>query len=105
MIYLARSGISAKKYLHLLLIIPYFAECVPITSIQMKKQKIFIFMVCMAFLAIASCKRDTDCFDQQLYDQHKNDICTQDCPGVKGCDGKIYCNECIANSLGISVIH
>lgn len=54
-------------------------------------------------LTINACKKDTDCFDQQLYDQHKNDICTQDCPGVTGCDGKAYCNECIANSKGIRI--
>jgi hypothetical protein len=27
--------------------------------------------------------------------------CTKDCPGVCGCDGKFYCNACIAHSEGI----
>jgi hypothetical protein len=26
-----------------------------------------------------------------------------DCPGVVGCDGKNYCNECIARTQGIRV--
>jgi hypothetical protein len=26
--------------------------------------------------------------------------CTQDCPGVCGCDGKFYCNACVAQSMG-----
>lgn len=30
-------------------------------------------------------------------------ICTADCPGVCGCDGRIYCNACIAASMGIDV--
>ena len=54
-------------------------------------------------IGVVSCTRHRDCFDQQLYDQHKNDICTMDCPGVRGCDGKSYCNECIANTQGIRV--
>jgi len=27
--------------------------------------------------------------------------CTDDCPGVCGCDGKQYCNECQAQSAGV----
>jgi hypothetical protein len=29
--------------------------------------------------------------------------CTADCPGVCGCDGQFYCNECTANSFGVDV--
>jgi hypothetical protein len=43
------------------------------------------------------------CYDEQLHQAHKDDICTADCPGVEGCDGKIYCNECEANRQGIPV--
>jgi len=28
-------------------------------------------------------------------------ICTKDCPGVCGCDGKVYCNACLAHSAGV----
>jgi hypothetical protein len=43
------------------------------------------------------------CFDYELYQQHKNDICPDDCIGVTGCDGKIYCNECYAARQGIRI--
>lgn len=55
-------------------------------------------------LATLSCNKDKDsCYDARLYRQHKDDICTMDCPGVTGCDGKIYCNECEALRQGIRV--
>jgi len=28
------------------------------------------------------------------------DTCTEDCPGVCGCDGKFYCNACLAHRAG-----
>jgi hypothetical protein len=28
--------------------------------------------------------------------------CPRDCPGVCGCDGEFYCNECNANSMGVN---
>ena len=62
-----------------------------------------LFVITILGFTINACKKDNDCFDQQLFNQHKNDICPQDCPGVVGCDGKTYCNECIANSKGIIV--
>lgn len=53
---------------------------------------------------ISSCKKDTsNCFDPDLKKQYESQNCVQDCPGVEGCDGKTYCNECIANSQGIRV--
>ncbi len=30
-------------------------------------------------------------------------ICTADCPGVCGCDGEFYCNECMALGAGVNV--
>lgn len=30
-------------------------------------------------------------------------VCTSDCPGVCGCDGRWYCNECLANAAGVSI--
>ena len=31
------------------------------------------------------------------------DGCTKDCPGVCGCDGQFYCNECAAHLLGVEI--
>jgi len=63
-------------------------------------------LVCLTALSLStlSCKKNSDsCYDEQLYQQHKDDICTADCPGVTGCDGKTYCNECDALRHGIRV--
>lgn len=49
----------------------------------------------------SSCRKS--CYDRALHETHKNDFCTADCPGVTGCDGQFYCNECIANKNGIRV--
>ncbi|MBI4944872.1 MAG: hypothetical protein HY840_00565 [Bacteroidetes bacterium] len=63
-----------------------------------------LFTVATVFLAATSCNKNRpDCFDKKLYRQHKNDLCTDDCPGVVGCDGKLYCNECYATRQGIHV--
>jgi hypothetical protein len=29
--------------------------------------------------------------------------CTEDCPGVCGCDGNFYCNACMAHNAGVEV--
>lgn len=62
-----------------------------------------MFMLMLVF-AINSCKTEGRhaCFDKKLYRKH-NGICQDDCPGVVGCDGKTYCNECYAGREGISV--
>jgi hypothetical protein len=31
--------------------------------------------------------------------------CPTDCPGVTGCDGKAYCNDCEAHKAGTAVDH
>lgn len=41
--------------------------------------------------------------DQTGTCQDRPETCTQDCPGVCGCDGQFYCNACIAASSGIDV--
>lgn len=55
------------------------------------------------FLLVISCSKP-DCYDGAMKRNHSG-ICPQDCPSVCGCDGKTYCNECIANSNGITVAH
>lgn len=60
-------------------------------------------MVIGIILFSTSCKKENDCYDEELYQLHKDDYCTMDCPGVKGCDGKTYCNECEANRKGIKI--
>ncbi|MDO9186316.1 MAG: hypothetical protein Q7W13_09920 [Bacteroidia bacterium] len=61
-----------------------------------------IFLATVLTLVTISCSKDKgSCYDEQLYQKHKNDFCTADCPGVEGCDGKTYCNECVANRQGI----
>jgi hypothetical protein len=54
----------------------------------------------LSFSFLGACS--SDCYDAQMEAAHSG-ICPQDCPGVCGCDGKTYCNECIANSQGIKV--
>lgn len=62
-----------------------------------------IIPIVFLFLALCcSCERnDNACYDQSL--KHNN-ACTTDCPGVCGCDGFDYCNECEANRNGITVV-
>ncbi len=62
----------------------------------------YLFISAVLFFFNSSCKHN-DCYDESLYQKNKNTYCTQDCPGVIGCDGKTYCNECIAHSKGIRV--
>jgi len=69
----------------------------------MKLLKKYIFLIASIFLATASWKKHGDCYDAKLYRQHKGEACTMDCPGVIGCDGKTYCNECEANRQGIRI--
>jgi hypothetical protein len=74
----------------------------------MKKNLFFILAIISTIATVSSCSRNTtqkhSCFDQKLYDAHKNDACIENCPGVTGCDGKTYCNECLANREGIRIV-
>ena len=55
-------------------------------------------------IMLTACSKPHDCYDHKLYKKHKNDFCTADCPGVLGCDGEMYCNECEANRHGIRIV-
>ncbi len=52
---------------------------------------------------LTSCKKGLpiECYDKVYHEKHKDDICFTDCPGVTGCDGKFYCNECGMHANGI----
>jgi len=63
----------------------------------------YLILSFLFILISSSCnKGHHPCYDRKLDRQDK--LCLQDCPGVLGCDGKIYCNECIANGHGISIV-
>jgi len=75
----------------------------------MKKVKL-IYLTSLIIAAIftlsvfSACKKEKSCFSASLKNTYKDKFCTMDCPGVLGCDGKTYCNECIAAKEGISII-
>ncbi len=54
-------------------------------------------------MSLSSCTRLSPCFDKELYKSMKGKGCTEDCPGVIGCNGRRYCNECEANKEGIRI--
>ncbi len=60
-------------------------------------------VVAVLVLIVTSCRKEGTCPDPQLQKQHASDACTTDCPGVVGCDGKTYCNECVARRNGVRV--
>lgn len=57
-----------------------------------------------SLFALNSCTKDrSNCYDAALEAEYKDRACTMDCPGVTGCDGKTYCNACIAATNGIRI--
>lgn len=71
----------------------------------MRKNAIFSVLpgLLLTLILTTSCMVDS-CYDEEVYQANKDNACPQDCPGVTGCDGKTYCNECVALGQGISVI-
>ena len=51
------------------------------------------------------CDYDSACgfADQLGVCRPRPTACDADCPGVCGCDGNFYCNECVANGAGVDV--
>ena len=72
-------------------------------TLLFSKASLFSLFVLTMGLLSTSCKKSDGCYDAQLEQQFRNSFCTADCPGVVGCDGKTYCNECEANRNGIRV--
>ena len=61
-----------------------------------------IFSILIGLSVMISCNKDS-CYDEQLFQANKNGVCPTNCPGVIGCDGKTYCNECEAARHGIRI--
>lgn len=70
-------------------------------------KRIVLITTTLSVAAVAlfstSCRKNTSCYDPVLAERAKNAACTADCPGVIGCNGKTYCNECDAARQGIRV--
>ncbi|MEM9189572.1 MAG: hypothetical protein AAGF12_10385 [Myxococcota bacterium] len=49
------------------------------------------------------CDLDCSISDAAGTCQPRPTICTDDCPGVCGCDGRTYCNSCDAQAAGVAV--
>ena len=63
-----------------------------------------LYITLFIVLIFSSCsKNKPDCYSYSLERKAKDSPCLTDCPGVTGCDGKLYCNECEANSKGIKI--
>ncbi len=61
----------------------------------------YSFAIALLISTFYSC--DKGCYNPSLEKASQGLFCTTDCPGVIGCDGKTYCNECEANKLGVAV--
>lgn len=68
----------------------------------MKRKLISLSLLFLIFIAACN-KNKPDCYSRSVEKQNKNNSCLTDCPGVTGCDGKFYCNECEANKKGIKI--
>jgi len=62
-----------------------------------------LFSFALFLMAAAATGCNKDCYNPNLEAEYANKVCTADCPGVVGCDGNTYCNECEANKAGVAV--
>jgi len=60
-----------------------------------------LFLTLPALLGLACQKKQASCYDENLKLKSQTVKCSSDCPGIKGCDGNFYCNECVAAMSGI----
>ena len=60
-----------------------------------------VVLLASVIIASSSCRKTTGCYDKSLEDAYRERACTMDYPGITGCDGKFYCNECVAAQHGI----
>jgi hypothetical protein len=67
-------------------------------------KQIYTLFIFILFIFLVSCTKEKSCYDEELYKASQKYLCPADCPGVIGCDGKTYCNECMALKNGISII-
>ncbi|MDI9342289.1 MAG: hypothetical protein QM534_17080 [Sediminibacterium sp.] len=67
---------------------------------KITKLKLIVAFGFGVFLAACS-KQEPSCYSRKLEKAYKERMCTMDCPGYVGCDGKTYCNQCEANRNGI----
>lgn len=67
---------------------------------KITKLKLIVAFGFGIFLAACS-KQEPSCYSRELEKEYKERMCTMDCPGYVGCDGKTYCNQCEANRNGI----
>lgn len=62
-----------------------------------------LFATLFLGVVLISCNAEEgnhSCYDASLV---HDGPCPTDCPGVEGCDGNTYCNECEASRQGIRV--
>jgi hypothetical protein len=60
-------------------------------------------LLCALLAGTAAFTACESCYDADLEANYRGVQCTMDCPGVCGCDGKYYCNGCLAAKEGIPV--
>jgi hypothetical protein len=65
-------------------------------------KSITVVLICI-LLSFVSCKKENSCFNQDLFQKFTIVDCSTNCINVIGCDGNLYCNECVANQNGIAV--